>query len=90
MTSHSAAGGRKVHFPSDPNLLEKEGAVEAAPASDVPEVVASAADDKGVGMSSIVCVLFVNFLANIVFSIVLPSVWPYLQAVSQCCMFVSN
>mmetsp|Transcript_19559 Transcript_19559/g.33619 ORF Transcript_19559/g.33619 Transcript_19559/m.33619 type:complete len:603 (-) Transcript_19559:63-1871(-) len=40
--------------------------------------VTNAADDRGVGLLSIIIMLCINFLANIVFSIVIPSVWPFL------------
>jgi MFS family permease len=39
--------------------------------------------ERGVGKRSIVIMLCVNFLANLVFSIVIPSLWPFLEHLGQ-------
>lgn len=81
-----------MHFPSNPDLLETVNAlprrdslaeVESGelPSGGALAEASESGGERGVGKRSIVIMLAVNFLANVVFSIVIPSLWNFLQSI---------
>ena len=77
------ASGRLVHephaaLPFDELCRASPAISYASSVSDLGDA-APAGPERGVGTRSIVIMLCINFLANIVFSIVIPSIWPFLN-----------